>query len=122
MKNDIMIKNYLKTAWRNIIKNTVFSILNVVGLATGLLCSLLIYLWASDELAIDTYHENIDLLYSVYQKQIFEGRTDAFYSTPALLYRELKNKIPEVDKASPMTWRDTRTFTVDDKIFRQEGF
>ncbi len=117
-----MIKNYLKTAWRNIIKNTVFSILNVVGLATGLLCSLLIYLWASDELAIDTYHENIDLLYSVYQKQIFEGRTDAFYSTPALLYRELKNKIPEVDKASPMTRRDTRTFTVDDKIFRQEGF
>lgn len=117
-----MIKNHFKIAWRSIIKNRVSSILNVVGLAAGLLCSLMIYLWVSDELAVDKYHENIDRLYSVYQRQVFEGRTDAFYYTPGLLYRELKNKIPEIDKASPMSWRDSRTFAHNGKIFRQDGF
>ena len=117
-----MIKNHFKIAWRSIIKNRASSILNVVGLAAGLLCSLMIYLWVSDELAVDKYHENIDRLYSVYQRQVFEGRTDAFYYTPGLLYRELKNKIPEIDKASPMSWRDSRTFAHNGKIFRQDGF
>ncbi|UJH69164.1 ABC transporter permease [Allomuricauda sp. SCSIO 65647] len=117
-----MFKNYIKIAWRNIIKNKVLSILNIIGLATGLLCSLLIYLWVSDELAVDNYHENIDRLYSVYQRQIFEGRVDAFYSTPALLYKELKNKIPEIEKAAPTSWRGSKTFAYKDKTFRQEGF
>ncbi|MCX2681745.1 ABC transporter permease [Galbibacter sp. EGI 63066] len=116
-----MLKNHLKIAWRNIVKNKVFSILNIVGLATGLLCSLLIYLWGTDELAVDKYHENIDRLYSVYQKQIFEGRIDAGYFTPAVLYRELKLKIPEIEKASPMSWKGSKTFSYNDKIFKQEG-
>jgi ABC-type antimicrobial peptide transport system permease subunit len=117
-----MFKNYLKISWRNIINNKVFSILNIVGLATGLLCSLLIYLWVADELAVDNYHENINRLYSVYQKQIFEGRIDAGYFTPAVLYRELKDKIPEIEKASPMSWRGAKTFSYNGKIFKQEGF
>ncbi|RKN82898.1 ABC transporter permease [Ulvibacterium marinum] len=115
-----MFKNYLKIAWRNILKNKVFSILNIVGLAMGLLCSLLIYLWISDELAVDNHHENIDRLYSVYQKQIFEGRIDAGYFTPAVLYRELKGKIPEIEKAAPRSFT-TKTFAHQDKIFKKEG-
>ncbi|BFP41291.1 ABC transporter permease [Flavobacteriaceae bacterium GF1] len=117
-----MFKNHLKIAWRNIVKNKVFSLLNITGLATGLLCSLLIYLWIGNELTIDNYHENIDRLYSVYQKQIFEGRIDAGYFTPAVLYRELKNKIPEIEKASPMSWKGAKTFAYNDYIFKQEGF
>ncbi|MEM8927166.1 MAG: FtsX-like permease family protein [Bacteroidota bacterium] len=117
-----MIKNYLKIAWRNIVKNQVFSLLNTIGLATGLLCSLLIYLWVSDELAMDNYHENIDRLHAVYQRQIFEGRVDALYATPAPLYSELKNKIPEIEKATPMSWKGSKTFAHEDKTFKQEGF
>lgn len=115
-----MFKSYLKIAWRNILKNKVFSILNIVGLAIGLLCSLLIFLWVSDELAVDNYHENIDRLYSVYQRQIFEGRIDAGYFTPAVLYRELKEKIPEIEKAAPRSFT-TKTFAYEDKIFKQDG-
>lgn len=117
-----MFKNYLTIAWRNIRKNKVFSLLNIVGLATGLLCSLLIYLWVTDELAVDNYHENIDQLYSVYQRQIYEGRIDAGYHTPAVLYRELKLKIPEIEKVSPMSWQSTKTFSRDEKIFKENGF
>ncbi len=117
-----MFKNHIKIAWRNIVKNRVFAFLNILGLATGLLSSLLIYLWVTDELAIDNYHKNIDQLYSVYQKQIFEGRIDAGYFTPAVLYRELKNKIPEIEKASPMSWKGAKTFVFNDTSFTQEGF
>ncbi|PRX56840.1 ABC transporter permease [Flagellimonas meridianipacifica] len=117
-----MLKNYLKIAWRNIVNNKVFSLLNTIGLATGLSCSLLIYLWVSDELAMDKYHENIDRLYSVYQKQIFEGRVDALYATPAPLYRELKNKIPEIEQATPASWKSTKTFAYENKTFKQEGY
>jgi ABC-type antimicrobial peptide transport system permease subunit len=115
-----MLKNYLKIAWRNILKNKIFSLLNIVGLATGLLCSLLIYLWITDELAVDNYHENIDRLYSVYQRQIFEGRIDAGYYTPAVLYRELKDKISEIEKATPKSFT-TKTFAYKDKVFKQDG-
>lgn len=117
-----MFKSHLKIAWRNIRKNKVFSILNIVGLATGLLCSLLIFLWVTDELAVDNYHENIDQLYSVYQRQIYEGRIDAGYHTPPVLYRELKLKIPEIEKVSPMSWESTKTFSRDEKIFKKNGF
>ncbi|MFS4446173.1 ABC transporter permease [Maribacter sp. 2307UL18-2] len=117
-----MLRTHLKLAWRNIVKNRAFSLLNIVGLATGLLCSLLIYLWVADELAVDKYHENGDRLYSVYQRQLFEGRVDAGFSTPAVLYRELKLKIPEVEKASPMSWKSSKTFATGNKIFKQEGF
>ncbi|NAS12153.1 ABC transporter permease [Poritiphilus flavus] len=117
-----MLKNHLKIAWRNIINNKVFSILNIVGLVTGLLCSLLIYMWVADEVSIDKYHENNDRLYAVFQKQIFEGRIDAGYFTPAVLYRELKDKIPEIEKASPMSWKGAKTFSYNDRIFKQEGY
>ena len=40
-----MIKNYLKIAWRNLVRNKVFSTINILGLALGLACSLLIILW-----------------------------------------------------------------------------
>lgn len=44
-----MIKTYLKVAWRNIIRNKAFSFINIMGLALGLACSLLIMLWVQDE-------------------------------------------------------------------------
>jgi len=48
-----MIKNYFKTAWRNLIKDKQFGFLNLLGLSTGLACVLLIYLWVSDELSVE---------------------------------------------------------------------
>ena len=44
-----MVINYLLTAWRNIIRNKAFSFINVMGLALGLTCSLLIIFWVHDE-------------------------------------------------------------------------
>ncbi|MEM8508829.1 MAG: ABC transporter permease [Bacteroidota bacterium] len=116
-----MIKNNLKIAWRNLVKNKTFSILNILGLASGLLCSLLIYLWISDELATDQHHENVERLYSVYERSFSDGKIDGYYFTPSYLYQELKLKFPEVEKASPSIAPMTRTFANGSTIFRQSG-
>jgi putative ABC transport system permease protein len=61
-----MLRNYLTTAFRNLLRNKVFSFINVFGLALGLACSILILLWVHDELTWDRFHPNIDQLYRVY--------------------------------------------------------
>src|ERR1041384_5840952 len=53
-----MIKNYLKVAWRNLVKNRATSLINIGGLAVGMAVAMLIGLWVWDELSFDTYHKN----------------------------------------------------------------
>src|SRR6266496_1508642 len=61
-----MIRNWFKIALRNLSKNSVYSFINIFGLAVGLACSLLIMLWVNDELSFDQFHQNKDRLYQVY--------------------------------------------------------
>ena len=58
-----MIRNYFKIAFRNIIRNKVFASINILGLAVGMACFILITLWIQDELSYDKFHTNRDNLY-----------------------------------------------------------
>ena len=98
-----MFKNYLKIAWRNLLKRKVFSAINILGLAIGITCSGLILLWVEDEINYDRVFPKQDLIYYVPTNQIFEGETYTFYSTPGPLAQDLKNEIPEITK-SATTW------------------
>ncbi|SFD89192.1 putative ABC transport system permease protein [Chitinophaga sp. CF118] len=60
-----MLKNYFKIAWRNLIRNRIFSGINIIGLAIGLACSLMLTLYVKDELSYDRYHANADRIYRV---------------------------------------------------------
>ncbi len=60
-----MIKNYIKIALRNLLKQKGYSLINVAGLAIGMACCLLILLYVKDELSYDRYHKNIDRIYRV---------------------------------------------------------
>ena len=53
-----MFKNYFKIAWRNLIKNKIYSVINILGLATGMAVALLIALWIWDEVTFNDYHTN----------------------------------------------------------------
>ena len=53
-----MLENYFKIAWRNLVKNKVYSAINIVGLAAGMAVAMLIGLWISDEVTFDNYHAN----------------------------------------------------------------
>jgi putative ABC transport system permease protein len=87
-----MIKNYFKTAWRNLIKNKVYSILNIGGLAVGLSVAMLIGLWMYNELSANKHFKNYDSLYRVIMHQANEGEISTSWVTPFPLGDELKSK------------------------------
>lgn len=60
-----MLKNYALITIRNLFRNKVYSFINIAGLAIGLTCSMLIFLWVQDELSFDTFHPKADRLYQV---------------------------------------------------------
>src|SRR6201996_7636076 len=60
-----MIRNYFKTAWRNILKNKFYASINIIGLTIGLTVGLLILLWVNDELSFDKFNTNAGQLYQV---------------------------------------------------------
>jgi len=115
-----MIKNYITVAWRNVMANKVLSFLNILGLTSGLFCFLLIYLWISSENNINKYHVNIDQLHSVYLTSS-NGRSFG-YGTSSLLYKELKIKVPEIEKVSAMSnYSSKSTFSNGSKVLKQNG-
>ncbi len=60
-----MLKNYFKLAWRTLMKNKIFSFINIFGLSVGLTCCMLISLYIYNELSYDTYHKNGDRVYQL---------------------------------------------------------
>src|ERR1700712_1019037 len=60
-----MLKTYFKLAYRNIIKDKVYSIINITGLAIGLASSILILLWVQNELSYDKFHKNANQIYRI---------------------------------------------------------
>jgi len=116
-----MIKNYCKTAWRNLVRNKTFSVINISGLALGLACSLLIILWVQDERSIDGFHANGTQLYQVYERSYHDGQVGAAYYTQGLLARELKSVVPEVQYASALERNWPATLAAGDKVSKMEG-
>nr|WP_295932846.1 ABC transporter permease [uncultured Dyadobacter sp.] len=70
-----MIKNYLVIALRNLLKNKVYSLINIVGLAVGIAVTMLIGLWVWDELSYNKYHENHDHIVQAWISQTFNEQT-----------------------------------------------
>src|SRR5689334_23996883 len=60
-----MIKNYLKTAWRNLRKNKVFSFINILGLTIGITCCMMIFLFIMNEFSVDKFHKKGANIYRV---------------------------------------------------------
>jgi putative ABC transport system permease protein len=118
-----MFKNYLKTAWRNLLRNKTFSLINISGLGLGIACSLLIYLWIQDEKSKDNFHENSDRLYQVIvsDKDKSGNLSNSNDNTPGLLADALKMQIPEVMHAATVIWESELLFTVGDKTGKEKG-
>ena len=95
-----MLKNSFKLAWRNLIKDRQFTLLNLLGLSTGLACALLIYLWVSDELNVDKFNEKDSRLYEVMKTSPNSDGTIGMYeTTQGLLARSMANDLPEIEYA-----------------------
>src|SRR5688572_11107270 len=99
-----MIKNYFKIAWRNLVKNKTFSLINILGLAFGMTCSLVIMLWVKDEMSMDRFHEKGDRLYRVMENQFYSGSISTYPATPGIFAENVVKDIPEIEMASQTLW------------------
>jgi putative ABC transport system permease protein len=117
-----MIKNYIKIAFRNLWKQKGFSAINILGLALGMACSLLILLWVRDEKSVDAFHQNGKNLYYIYERNHLGGKIETWYWTQGPLAEELKKQVPEIKAATPFSWPSVSTFRVGDKIIKQNGY
>ncbi|WP_018617748.1 ABC transporter permease [Spirosoma luteum] len=116
-----MIRSYLKVAWRNLWKNKLFSFINILGLALGMACSLMIMIWVQDELRMDRFHQHDSRLYRVMENQQYTGVVNTYASTPGILAENIVKDIPEIQLASQMLWENTPLFTVGDLFEKEKG-
>ncbi|WP_428654476.1 ABC transporter permease [Runella sp.] len=89
-----MLRNYFKIAIRNLLKNKVFSFINIAGLATGMAVSMLILLYVSHEMSFDRFHPNSDHIFHTLVRMNFGGNQIQFN-------RLSKNFGPAVKQANP---------------------
>ena len=106
-----MSKNRLRTAWRNIMKDRLFTILNLFGLSVGLACTMVIYLWVNDELQVDKFNTKDKYLFQVLMNMETPNGIETGEQTPGLLAGTLASEFPEVEYAAavvPVTWADKK--------------
>lgn len=116
-----MFKNYLKIAWRNLIRNKGFSLLNIIGLSIGLAVVALILLWISFEVSYDRFHENNERIYEVNNQYPIDGEIWTWNSTPKIMASIIKKDYPEVEGVSRYNYEDTFLFSIGDKRIKSTG-
>jgi putative ABC transport system permease protein len=91
--------NTLRTTFRNLLKNKAYGLLNIIGLAIGIACAGLIFLWVADELSFDNFNAKKERLYQVQINANFSGNSFTMGSTPRLMFSSLKAEIPGIANA-----------------------
>lgn len=116
-----MFRNYFKTTFRSLWKNKGYSFLNIFGLAIGIACAALIFLWVENELTWNHYFRNRDNLYIVKNKQTYDGTTFTFDATPGPLAGSMKAEIPGIKSTTRSTWGNSELFSLGDKAIYESG-
>lgn len=120
-----MIKTHLKIAWRNLRRNPLFSLINILGLSTGLASAFLIFFWVTDEMTVDTFHENDQNLYQILMKSEENGVIRVHEGTQGPLAEALEKDLPEVEDAVTVMNLEREgmatTFSNEENTFKTEG-
>jgi putative ABC transport system permease protein len=98
-----MLRNYIKTAWRNLLKNKFYSVINIAGLTASLAIGILILLWVQDELSFDAFHKNTP---DIYRVELFGGTgasRQIWQSIVAPMGVLAKQQLPEVKEEVRIT-------------------
>lgn len=110
-----MIRNYLKIAWRNLLKNKGYTAINIFGLAVGVCCFLLISLFVRNEFSYDEFHSNAHRIYRVWQFENY-GPKENFANTvtPVSMVRVLSENFPEIEAG-------TRVYKINSLVKKGEN-
>jgi len=114
-----MLRNYLKIALRNLLRQKAFSFINISGLAIGMACSILILLWVQHESSYDRFHQNADNLYrvtaSLAELDVHAG------STPTPLAYAMVTEIPEIRNSVRISPLHSGLLQVGDRVFEEKN-
>ncbi len=116
----LMIKNYLKIAWRNLLRNKSFSLINILGLSIGITTCLLIFLYVQYELGYDRYHTKKDRIVRISASFKTPDSDVPLAKSPILLAEELRRDYPEIESAvrlqdyNPIVKWGSKLFDEDD--------
>lgn len=117
-----MIKNYLKIAFRNLIKNKVSSFINIGGLAIGMAVAIIIGLWIYDELSFNKNFKNYDRIAQVMQNATMNGETGTGITVPFPLGEELRKNFGSDFKYVTMaSWNGNHILAFDEKKLTKSG-
>ncbi|MFK7908394.1 MAG: ABC transporter permease [Chitinophagales bacterium] len=94
-----MFRNYFKVALRNLLRNKTYSSINILGLAIGIACCVLIVLFVTDELSYDRFHQKADRIYRVALDAEMMGQKLQAPISPSPLAKAIKAELPEVEHA-----------------------
>lgn len=115
-----MFKNYLKTAFRNIIRNKVSSVINITGLAIGIASCILIFLYVQNELSYDKHHKNAGRIFRITTDFTLSGQFDRFALSSFMLAPTLKEDYAEIDEATRIMPIGKQTVWYEDKMYNEE--
>ncbi|MCF6402364.1 ABC transporter permease [Chitinophaga filiformis] len=117
-----MFKSYLKATLRNLWKNKTYSFLNIFGLAIGIVCAGVIFLWVEDEVNFDSTHVKKDRLYALQANWDYEGSIRTFSSTPGLAGPAIKEEIPGIANTCRVTdFTRSLLFNIGEKAVYASG-
>jgi putative ABC transport system permease protein len=115
-----MIRNYLKTAMRIMLRQKGYSFINIAGLSLGIAATLLIILYVVDELSYDRFHTNATNIYRIGFKGRLQGNDFNMATSPAPVAEAVSREIPDVESVVRFgLWR-TSPFSFNDKNFTEQ--
>ncbi len=120
-----MFKNYVKIAWRNIMKSKIFSFINIIGLSVGLTCCMLITLYVINETGYDAYQKNADNIYQLGTEFIGLGNFKKLPNTPAGMGETMKAVFPEIEQTTrlaPLYSEDKTLLQYNEKSGASKSF
>lgn len=118
----MMLRNYLKIAFRNLIRNKVYSFIKIFSLAVGLTASIFTFLWVMDEMSFDKFHVNAPNIYKVMTNNTYpDGRIETYPATSGLLKDALRTEIPEVDKVALLSMETNALIRNERNSFNEQG-
>lgn len=117
-----MLKNFFVVAVRNLFKSRLYSVINIVGLSIGIVCSVLILLWVHDETSFDSFLPKAGRLYQVWVNAEFDGSITSWSSVPLPTYEEMKTADGNILNSVVTGWGGQHLLTVDETRILKKGY
>lgn len=117
-----MLRNYLKTAWRSLIGNRIYSLINIAGLAVVLAVSVLLFWWVKDELSYDRFHADADRIYRILAHFGQGVDENTWTGTPAPIAVAASKDVPGVEAVVRVrSLYDFRTYKIGGRTFTEKS-